>query len=195
MQDRTGGSKAKNLPRDIAERAFKMVNMFVSKAEKIKSKSHQADSGIGDQMKSAVVFELCIRDFELALQKEPLDAKILVWYGKCVYWKTRFVSDHQEQKKLEELAESLFNRALKGKNVTQAKVYQAWATTLQDEALVRNGWKRTVLLQKALAQVQKCNQLRADSSEGCDPSFIQWHALLNEQQKQLDPSGRTFGTV
>jgi hypothetical protein len=190
-------SNVHNLPKDIAERAFNMVKTFVNKTEKNKSRPEHAgvESGLGDQMKSAVVFDLSVRDFELALQKEPLDANILIWYGQCMYWNTRFVHDHQKKQKLEESADGLFERALKGKSVTQAKVYEAWAKALQEEALVRKGWQRTLFLQRALAQIQKCYQLEPDSREHYNASFIKWHSPLAEQQEQLDPSGRTFGTV
>ena len=194
--------KAINLPKDIAARAFNMVKSFVSKTDRLTQNntgsttgSETFDSSLGDQLKSAVVFDLSVRDFELALQKEPLDSNILIWYGQCMYWNTRYVDDYNKVRALEESADALFDRALKGKNVTQAKVYEAWAITLQEEALRRTDWQRTVCLQKALSHIQKSYQLDPDSRGHYNSIFIKWHSMLVKQQNQLDLTSRTFGSI
>ena len=66
----------------------------------------------GRSMKSAVVFDLAYRDFELAVQKDSKNLFILIWYAICMYWNTRYVTNSEKIQVLDAKATELFGKAI-----------------------------------------------------------------------------------
>ena len=96
----------------LAHRAFNLVSKYVFNEDNIATTSINMSLSIaangkqniadaeskawGRSMKSAVVFDLAYRDFELAIQKDSNNLFILIWYAICVYWNTRYVRNSKK---------------------------------------------------------------------------------------------------
>lgn len=112
----------------LAHRAFNLVIKYVFNEDKANRMSTNMSSSImpstnnddkdaeskawGRSMKSAVVFDLAYRDFDLAMQKEPKNLFILIWYAICVHWNTRYVTNSERIKILDAKATQLFGEAV-----------------------------------------------------------------------------------
>ena len=122
-------------PLQIAQRAFNLVGKYVFNEDlQIASISYSSpqnnrmnnnnnnnnnkrnqnveSKAWGRSMKSTVVFDLAYRDFDLALQKEPKNLCILIWYATCIYWNTRYVSTNEKKQLLDAKANMIFETTL-----------------------------------------------------------------------------------
>ena len=114
----------------LAHRAFNLVSKYVFNEDNVADMSPNMSSSIssnrnnsnsnkdveskawGRSMKSAVVFELAYRDFELAVQKDSKNLFILIWYAICMYWNTRYAANSEKLQVLDAKATELFGKAI-----------------------------------------------------------------------------------